>query len=365
MGKLTNEYKHCWMQKVFDSEKGRTTKLNDIFMPGCHDAGTYAIDAASPVAHEEVAAETRKQTLDKVMSIPFIGYIFKAHLVVPYAKAQNKTIYEQLCDGIRYFDLRPCAVDGGISITHTLVSINIDEVLTDVERFTKENPKEIILLHCPFIWGQRDHVVQSLYKKMSDRLGKVMANTVNLNATSTLYEFWEAKAQVLLFVDGEIQPHLSDHIWPQKRLSRLDNSGNPKKTCEANIKHINAEIGTLPTDQFRIIPCQISPMEDLGKSLSTHVKANKEFLYDLLILWDVPLEDIPDDVWLLITDVPLDFWEIARKLFKGTLESYAESNEHMIPSIENSWNDKGYIFTFDFYDNCNVVDKIIALNLRD
>lgn len=337
MDKLSTDksaFNHCWMQKVFDSEKGRTTKLNDIFMPGSHDAGTYNINNDSPIALKEVAEDPGKQSLAEAMSLPLIGDQIKHLFVVPFAKAQHKTIYQQLCDGIRYFDLRPCDFDGSIWISHTLGSVDIDEVIADIKRFTVENPKEIILLDCAWIWGATSDVVKTLYGKITSSLGTVMAKSANFQPTATLNEFWEAKAQVLVFFPAEYDQY-SDYIWSHGQFCGIENSDNYDKTYEANIKNINDNIKTLATDKFRRIPCQISPMESLMGTFN---------------------QDSTGSTY------PYAIKQLLQKVFNQSLETYAESNKQMIPSIRDSWNDRGYIFTFDFYDNCNVVDEIIALN---
>lgn len=63
--------KSCWMQQML-FEIGHK-KLSEIFIPGSHDSGTYKV-------------------FNKIAS--------------PWTKTQNKTFYEQLNGGIRYFDCR-------------------------------------------------------------------------------------------------------------------------------------------------------------------------------------------------------------------------------------------------------------------
>ena len=68
-----SEYCLCdWMNQL--NKEIESKSINEIIIPGSHDANTYTIS--------------------------------KINALAPFAKCQHKTIFEQLCMGVRFFDLR-------------------------------------------------------------------------------------------------------------------------------------------------------------------------------------------------------------------------------------------------------------------
>ena len=70
------------------------------------------------------------------------------------SNCQNKTIYEQLCSGIRFLDVRVEKKDEKLITVHSVVNcktydnkrvLTLDDVLEDCKKFLFENPSETIL----------------------------------------------------------------------------------------------------------------------------------------------------------------------------------------------------------------------------
>jgi hypothetical protein len=116
-----------------------TIKLNQITMPGSHDAGMYRPG------------------------------------VTTAANTQHLSIFDQLQAGVRYFDLRVCVwnVTGPEPWTYHGASYGgrLDDILDDVKRFIVANPTEAVFLKFrSFVWGDQQPTVQLVTSKLAGHL---------------------------------------------------------------------------------------------------------------------------------------------------------------------------------------------------
>lgn len=118
-----------WMKDIND-----TVKVNDIIMPGSHDAGTYGMS--------------------------WLG------------STQHLTIEEQLNLGVRYFDLRVNKTGNDYVIFHSIINgTKFDPILDSVVKFIDENPSETLLLDFQhFKNDSDDYVYNEVSEKLKDKL---------------------------------------------------------------------------------------------------------------------------------------------------------------------------------------------------
>lgn len=151
--------------------------LRQISIPGSHDSGTFAINSNSAVG------------LDAEHTTP-------KSLIAAWAKAQGQNFYEQLTSGIRYLDLRVQNVEMKFSITHTLISTELDTLFTQIRQFydEPENAKEILILDFSHFYGFCDGNIVELKAKLDqfDSLPPAEQQKV----TNKLQELNLTKAQV-------------------------------------------------------------------------------------------------------------------------------------------------------------------------
>lgn len=139
-----------WMGDDWEIIKDR--KLNDIVIPGSHDAGTYGVGIQegsmfNPWVHYALDADSPMQYCKAVLQQP-------PSICAGYAKAQSLSIYDQLRAGSRYFDLRfarvydPESEEYAYRIHHSFLGHTQQEIFNDFQRFLQEpgHEKEIIFL---------------------------------------------------------------------------------------------------------------------------------------------------------------------------------------------------------------------------
>lgn len=130
--------------------------LKDFIIPGTHDSGTATMSTANAI----ISSDGRAPGIAKLAPSK----------IVRWCKTQNYTIAEQLQLGIRFFDFRvSIEPDGELYLSHGLRGEKLSMVLTEMRRFCKTHPHEIIMVK---IKGFPDH------KCKSQNQNKIMADFI-------------------------------------------------------------------------------------------------------------------------------------------------------------------------------------------
>ncbi|MFA8450765.1 MAG: hypothetical protein ACEPOW_08745 [Bacteroidales bacterium] len=162
-----------WMEDIFTSRPN--VPLNEIAMPGAHDAATYKMTIDSDWGKE---VEWYKKLAGK-------------RAAYFWSFTTEKSIYELLNLGVRNFDIRIEHNDKGYYSYHGQISTKWEEIIGDFKRFFQEHPKEIC--HMEFRADQMtDMEYEHLLGDLLLQIGKshVVASTQGLSPTSTIGEFW-------------------------------------------------------------------------------------------------------------------------------------------------------------------------------
>ena len=150
-------------------------QLNEIALPGAHDAGTFSINFAKStnvrLGSGEGISTPDNKPLKQLLSI---GSTFSN-----WAKTQERNTLEMLNDGIRYFDIRVCVDSKGVLMTcHGLYGASIDSILNDVKTFTDKNPREVVLLGFNHFWERQFQIEKN--KKQGEIEGLTTAKWAEL-----------------------------------------------------------------------------------------------------------------------------------------------------------------------------------------
>lgn len=210
--------------------------MRELVIPGTHDAGVYELqstyqrrtnfsDASMVFAPD---AETMKQALS-----------FAEPVMMGWAKAQNRRIYDQLRDGIRYLDLRVC-VDGGdgsFRACHGLYGPTFGVILSDVRQFLDEHPGEVVILGFNHFWdgklqtdagkklGEQEGLRPEKWQEFGDLVkanlrGKLVTST--FTPSSSLNDLWNGRTasstnQAIAIIDRGDSPLTTDpSFWIQQ-----------------------------------------------------------------------------------------------------------------------------------------------------
>ena len=166
-----------WMEELAPGLENQ--KLNEIVLPGTHDSGTYNITESSELANDgntnPCALPIIKRIINAFDSIPIFTGAFPScgQTQAGWSKTQTRNIRQQLDDGIRYIDLRVWQSEGQYKVVHSLVSVDIDEVLKDVKSFYSVpgyESKEIVILDINHTYQMTAEADQILVQKIKTAL---------------------------------------------------------------------------------------------------------------------------------------------------------------------------------------------------
>ncbi len=251
-------------------------RLNEIALPGAHDAGTFAIPPAKKTdvifgANDGISSPDNK-TAKRLLSI---GGVFSR-----WAKTQERTTAEMLADGIRYFDIRVCVDEKGVLMTcHGIYGASVAAILEDIRVFTSKNPKEIVLIGFNHFWDRKYQVEknkgqgeieglttanwQELLKLIGTKLdGKLLSNS-KFDPASKLADVWKSKKQVIALFDTDDVPD-ADFVWKRKEENTWVAGWEIDSFKEGTLKVLDNAKRNVYSSKFYAIRSSVTP-DDNGK----------------------------------------------------------------------------------------------------
>ncbi|XP_059198110.1 PI-PLC X domain-containing protein 1 [Centropristis striata] len=181
--------------------------LNNLAIPGSHDAMSYCLDINSPLIPSES---------DSFRLLDGLFYCFTRPAIFKWATTQDKSIEEQLQMGIRYFDLRiahkPKDLSSDLYFTHVIYThLTVLETLSSVATWLESHPKEIVILACSHFEGMDDSLhllfIFSLKKLFGSKLCPQTEPVLSLRS------LWASGYQVILSYDSQIAAKHQE-LWP-------------------------------------------------------------------------------------------------------------------------------------------------------
>jgi hypothetical protein len=304
---ISNKNIEAWMASI--AKHIRDKKINQIFMPGTHDSGTYLISADSALT----ADASKSLRLSQKYSTEGIR-IFNAG----WAKTQSNDILQQLNSGIRYFDLRLCGKSIAVEdvyACHGLQGDSLKSIINQVKIFLRQaaHQYEIIILDIHHWYVDKGNDLSAMQKNtlayINEQLSlwiaprKDASGVDQYTASSTLAAFWDQHKQVIIAASelpsgGEFndvwqefntrQEHFQDcsaydlcSYWPNKQ-----NADQLKKSIKQTIQHLKQR----QANDIFVLQAQLSPSKKIishsmlsptADNLLSYTGTYKEDIYDL------------------------------------------------------------------------------------
>ena len=187
-----------WMSRNAALLSGR--KLAQLILPGAHDAASYSLRPDSRACPSRIDVRAS-----------LVAFFMAAR-----ARAQDASIAAQLRAGVRYLDLRVCALRDPAGRTsyvthHTFLGAPLGDVLDDVDAFTRAHPREIVILDFQDLNGFRPADRSALQAQLERRFGDRMLRTTANPAAATMAEVWKQGASLVVVMDAaQPSPHIFD-----------------------------------------------------------------------------------------------------------------------------------------------------------
>lgn len=191
----TRRYTETWMQQIAAHIGDRP--LNRIALPGTHDSATYSLTSSSEFAPD-----------DPGLRSTFGDTSWSRGLAFRWGRTQIHTIAEQLAAGVRSLDIRVATYNGNdddIRITHGAWGCSVDDVIRQIDAFTRKYTREIVLVH--FKYNKSGILTpgskRSLIRRLTDVLGDRLAPP-SRGAAVTPNQLWAAGQRILVLLDDWI-----------------------------------------------------------------------------------------------------------------------------------------------------------------
>jgi hypothetical protein len=186
--------------------------LRQIVLPGTHDSGTYNISAKSPFGMDE---EGIVKQLEKVAPLKIVK-----QTMANWSRAQFHDFSGQLKTGIRYLDLRVQFDNGQFNLVHGLVGASMDDLLTQVSDFIKQeqSKQEVVLLDFNHFYNMNTDTNNKLVTQLQNRFGGLLA-PYSLGTNVTINELLSGKYQLIVCYDNEDMVAQHPFLWPGSAIN--------------------------------------------------------------------------------------------------------------------------------------------------
>ncbi|WP_141735256.1 phosphatidylinositol-specific phospholipase C domain-containing protein [Oligoflexus tunisiensis] len=233
-----------WMSEIYANNPDKP--LRQIMIPGTHDTGTDRMTSKSPLS----------STMDGIVKIAPRGAL------VAWSKTQDRSMQQQLNDGIRYFDLRVENTSQGWMTYHGLLSNYLTDMLEQLARFVENHPREIILLDFQALSNfNNDMTALITYLEEHPVLGPRVANWGEFGPRVRIGDLWDADKSIIpmfsqrrvRFPDGSYGD--SNFVWPRVLQNPWSNTRHTAKVEEDLLNGIRQR----PDDIFYVSQGVLTP----------------------------------------------------------------------------------------------------------
>ena len=135
-----------------------------------------------------------------------------------WTKTQTVSVYTQLQNGIRHFDIRVAyrQIDKDLYFVHGLFSQTIIKMCKEMSQFLKEKPKEVVIIDFQHFYNLNDDQHMNLIEKVRNIFDKKICPShkySNLNEI-TLSELWSKGYQVIICYRKDNIVSGNPDLWP-------------------------------------------------------------------------------------------------------------------------------------------------------
>ena len=319
-----------WMSHLSESNKGK--KINELLLPGTHDSGAYQLNL-----------RYRINTSFSYTIFNLLGRICPCvrKILSSWVLTQDRTIYQQLEDGIRFLDLRITYrhSDQRFYVSHTYSCIPLEEALKDIKSFMNKHAEEALVISLSRDWthrqGMENQEGNALLSSVSKELKSFLCNNPGnsrFGEDMTLKEMTRSGKRIVCYYDGPHTPTRAfDFIWNGSNIHSYWTetlSVEEKKECLLNST----------------------------KNLARIPKNNKDF--NVLCFTLTPsAQDVRSDVFHRVTHPFEEGNNLENLAFKinQIMPSFLTENASLLKNVN--------VITSDF-PNSDFVPNIIAVNDR-
>ena len=314
---------NTWMGHLGDAIA--ETPLCRLAIPGTHDSATYTFNKDLGAAPDSDLTMTIQEKLEigsgliqkigSAINDRILGMVFER-----MCKCQDLSIAEQLEAGIRYLDLRVAShEDGKFYSCHGVYCVDMQEIMSQVNGFLTEHPKEIVILDFNHFYAMDAEQHGTFSGMLLERLGSKVATRPDLSPSSSVGGFWERGAQAIVVYHHNDTAMANNKLWSR---GAIQSPWPNKNTTDELHAKLGETIQDRPLQKFFVLQGILTPDGELIKE------------------------------------------EILENKGKMSLQSIAgRVSKKVLHWVEDEWQDQTHnIVIVDFFDDCCMVPAILNLN---
>lgn len=224
-----------WMQQLLPNISH--LHLFNLTLPGTHDAASFTLTSAlspDPTGNEVLDALVK---LAEKLGIPL------QEVITPWAESQNRSLYEQAEDGMRYFDIRAAYNGTDWCSYHFELGLPIYTHLSGLNSFLLSHPQEIMVIEISHLASKnltqehlnvlRDMIINIfgslLYPRTKDfnttTIGDMIATnqrvvvTLSDDATIANYtQIWSGSSMINSYANSDSLAQMTAYNWQQVNM---------------------------------------------------------------------------------------------------------------------------------------------------
>lgn len=239
-----------WMSQLPAATKNRS--ITELTLPATHNSGAYQVDFTHPLK-DDIQAKTT------CMVARISPYVHK--LISDWTITQQGTIYEQLMQGVRVFDIRLSYSDSELYVSHTFACVKFSDVLEQFKQFSIEHPHEVIVIAIKPDWAHKDTMtsegVNQAFILLKQALGQKMAPAQSDFKAVSVSSLNKEGKQFIVFFDGQgLSGDASNYLWASylKQTHWTDSA-----TIEELQQKLPQYMPTTSSYTFSYLPCYLTP----------------------------------------------------------------------------------------------------------
>lgn len=196
-----------WMQQFLPNISH--LHLSNLTLPGTHDAASFTLTSAlSP-------DPTGSPVLDALVRLAEELKIPLPEVITPWAESQNRTLYGQAEDGMRYFDVRAAFNGTDWCSYHFELGLTIYTHLSDLNTFLLSHPNEIMVVEISHLASK--NLTQQSLDILRDMIINIFGSmlfprTKNFN-TTTIGDMIAANQRVVVTLSDDTTIANYPQLW--------------------------------------------------------------------------------------------------------------------------------------------------------
>lgn len=211
----TNAFLTSWQDSISDA-----TKLNELVMPGSHDAGSNGM--------------------------------------MPLAQTQGHDIIDQLNGGVRYFDLRVKFQGDTLVIFHDIITgQKFENVLSDISEFTAAHPSELLVLDFQHLGDTAHEATIQALKDGLDLSKAMKKSALPTIENATMADVRDLGYNYVIVWTNTTEAESEDFLYPRTTSLKSPYDGNEhKKSPQELITHFQTYYDGYNGEGFFVLQAQ-------------------------------------------------------------------------------------------------------------